>query len=389
MAAAHPLAWRISRIAPRLDPDICFVPGLGYVVSGAEILREILLDSDRFRKDGAASVGAIVTQVFGPIALTNMEGPAHADIRRELQALFAPGRAETVVAEAVASSLDSLRKTLHAGEVVDLARFSKVAAATVGAHVIGSTTGDVTERRALEMHGAATCLAGLLSLRMRPLSPGQLDRARTHLEDLCRGTGGAPGSPTVAEHLRSTGLDAESIRGLTAMLMVAGMETTSVALARVTALLSDCGWWPRLAAEAVVPTSVIDEAFRYVSPLPAVTRTVAADCEVRGRRLGGGRTLLGHLYNAVRDSRVIARGDDFDPDRAIPVSLRQLWFGAGAHFCIGMPLARALLVQVIGALSEIGGVDIVDRRPASRVLIPTYARLLVRRRRTSGNGGGS
>lgn len=376
MAAAHPVAWRLSRLATRFDPDLCFAPGFGYVVSGAEMLREILVDPRRFRKDGSASVGAIATQVFGETAFINMEGPSHAELRRTLQAIFAPAAVDASVGRHGAPLFDSLRERLLAGEIVDLAHFSKIAAATAVVGALLPNSGPHLEARALALHDAATRLAGLLSLRLRRLSAAELTEARALTDDMLRGPASSS-DDGVTGLLRGAGMDASSVRGVTAMLMVAGMETTSVALARVTALLSDTGWWPRVDSDSA--TSVLDEALRYVSPLPGMTRTVAEDCEIHGRLFRRGRTLVGHIYNAVRDARVIERGNDFDPDRAIPTSLRQLWFGAGTHFCIGMPLARAVLTTTISGLAELGGVEVVARQPAARVLIPAYARLLVRR----------
>jgi len=42
---------------------------------------------------------------------------------------------------------------------------------------------------------------------------------------------------------------------------------------------------------------------------------------------------------------------DFNPDKPVPKPMRQLWFGAGAHFCIGMPLATLEAERFITALA--------------------------------------
>lgn len=41
--------------------DIFRVPGLGYVITGAEACREAALDNDLFVKDGPRSSGALMT----------------------------------------------------------------------------------------------------------------------------------------------------------------------------------------------------------------------------------------------------------------------------------------------------------------------------------------
>ena len=82
MASGNPLAWVVFRLARRVGPDLMHVPGLGYIVSGAELARSALLDTERFRKDGAAGSGAIMTQIMGPSALANMEGESHVRLPR-------------------------------------------------------------------------------------------------------------------------------------------------------------------------------------------------------------------------------------------------------------------------------------------------------------------
>ena len=53
-----------------------------------------------------------------------------------------------------------------------------------------------------------------------------------------------------------------------------------------------------------------------------------------------------------------------------------VWFGAGRHLCLGAPVARAELANLLAALVGLGRPwRVVERRPARRVLIPSYASL--------------
>ncbi|MFJ4868678.1 hypothetical protein [Streptomyces sp. NPDC088757] len=67
----------------------------------------------------------------------------------------------------------------------------------------------------------------------------------------------------------------------------------------------------------------------------------------------------------------------FSPDRdpAETAGLRRLRFGAGPHFCPGMPPAMAEVRVVAGSLRNFPEPAITDRRPARGVLIPAHARL--------------
>ena len=381
MVSAHPIAWPVSRLAGRLGPDVCMVPGMGYIVSGAEFLRMILADGERFRKDGPAGAAAALTQVLGPTALANMEGPAHTELRRLLGPMFTRDKVARVLPVAAKQLLSSLRARLAAGDVVDLAHASRVmVTAVVHAMTASRPSHRLREVNALKMHGTATRLADLLSVRLRPLTPTELVRARTLRDTLLRGvhtSGNRDDAATLPGRLRASGLDPDEVRGVVAMIFLGGVETTSAALPRIVALLTDTGYWSRLAVHRDGTERAVDEALRCISPLPGFTRTVAETCEVRGHRFRAGRSVIGHLYNAVRDRRVIDRGDEFDPDRESPVLLRQLWFGAGVHFCIGMPVARALALDTVRMLAALGGVRILRRKPDRRVLIPAYRELLV------------
>ena len=73
----------------------------------------------------------------------------------------------------------------------------------------------------------------------------------------------------------------------------------------------------------------------------------------------------------------------FDPVGNPAASLKQLWFGAGAHFCLGAPLAMAQIGVTVGAALDAASeapLRIVDRRAQRGTLIPGYARLRLARR---------
>lgn len=68
----------------------------------------------------------------------------------------------------------------------------------------------------------------------------------------------------------------------------------------------------------------------------------------------------------------------FDPGTAIRAAARQLWFGAGAHFCIGMPLAMAEINCALNVLLDEysrGPWQIRSRAVSRNVLIPHYKAL--------------
>ena len=76
----------------------------------------------------------------------------------------------------------------------------------------------------------------------------------------------------------------------------------------------------------------------------------------------------------------------FDPSLNAAAVLKQLWFGAGTHFCLGAPLAMAQIRGTLGALLAAGPLEIVSRAPARGVLIPGYRSLVIRSGGSDGQG---
>lgn len=72
------------------------------------------------------------------------------------------------------------------------------------------------------------------------------------------------------------------------------------------------------------------------------------------------------------------RHGGFDLDHRPEPETRQLWFGAGRHFCLGAPVGRAQVSALLTALLAAGRPwRIVDRRCGRKVLIPAYTRLRI------------
>jgi hypothetical protein len=82
-ALNRPLAFAVLKLAGHLGAIVRF-PGVGHIVNDAAIARRVLTDSERFDSHSPGSLGVLVTQVLGPCALLNMDGPAHGELKRRL-----------------------------------------------------------------------------------------------------------------------------------------------------------------------------------------------------------------------------------------------------------------------------------------------------------------
>jgi cytochrome P450 len=68
----------------------------------------------------------------------------------------------------------------------------------------------------------------------------------------------------------------------------------------------------------------------------------------------------------------------FDIHRRLAPQIRQLWFGAGHHLCMGAPLARAEITYLLETVLASGQPwRVVRRRPSRGAVIPAYAELSI------------
>jgi cytochrome P450 len=83
--------------------------------------------------------------------------------------------------------------------------------------------------------------------------------------------------------------------------------------------------------------AAIEELIRYDSPVQMTGRLLRAPVEVSGQTLRAGQWVVLWIGAANRDPQRFPSPETIDFSRA---DNRHLAFGAGAHFCLGAPLAR-------------------------------------------------
>jgi cytochrome P450 len=171
--------------------------------------------------------------------------------------------------------------------------------------------------------------------------------------------------------MRALGLDEREALGAVGAFVLTGTETIVSYLPRLAAILIDSGWLPRLAADRALVDPAIAEGLRVTTPSPVMLRsTIAAD------RIGDVPVRVGDRVILATFAANRALGE-FDPQANPAAQLKQLWFGAGAHYCLGAPLAMAQIHLTLAALLQTPGLRVESRRPARGVLIPSYASLVL------------
>jgi cytochrome P450 len=369
MRAAHPIAYPALQLARR---PVQRVPGLGVLVRDASLLRAVLLDTERFSKVGPGSPSDLWTPVLGPAVLLNMEGAEHGALRRKLGPLFAPAYVEALAAASVAPATERMTGRLRAGDHVDLVAEARHYASMMISQLVGLDRDVVDD----ELFRRISSITGFVRLARPRLTDRQVSAARDILDELTRHARDAYRSgdeATVPGRMRSIGLSEDEAMGAVGAFVLTGTETLVSYIPRLVALLVDSGWLPLLRADSSLIEPAIAEGLRVTTPSPVMLRSVVADASIGDVRVRPGDRVILATFAANRSF------GPFDPESNPAASLKQLWFGAGSHFCLGAPLAMAQIRLALDAVLAVDGLVIESRRTARGVLIPGYSSLVLAR----------
>ncbi len=128
------------------------------------------------------------------------------------------------------------------------------------------------------------------------------------------------------------------LAGYYIILDAAGHDTTSASTAgAMMALARDPAQFARVKADRSLLAGIVEEAIRWTSPVQNFMRTAAEDTEVGGQKIAKGDWLMINYVSANHDPAQFPDPRRFDAARE---SNRHLAFGAGAHQCLGLHLAR-------------------------------------------------
>lgn len=375
--AAHPVMFPLLE---RLHAPAMRVPGVGVLVQDTALVREALTDTERFTKNGPGASSELWTPVLGESVLLNMHGDAHRQLRQKLQPLFAPKFVRAMVQDRAQPRWQTVADELCRGATVDVAQLTRETASDAIATIVGLDREVVTD----EMFHQVAEITGMVKVTSPTLSERQITRAKALLAQLTEAAHAAydGDESTLPGRMRAMGLSKREALGAVGAFVLTGTETLASAIPRIVALMVDSGWSGRIAhgsdhrdADAELQ-GFLAESLRWTTPSLATLRSALCDTTLGPVQVRRGDRLVIATYKANRQM------GGFDPASNRAVALKQLWFGAGAHFCIGAPLAMAQMTTVLTELREViragHPLEILSRTPARRTLIPAYQRLEVR-----------
>ena len=136
-------------------------------------------------------------------------------------------------------------------------------------------------------------------------------------------------------------LDDDEVRRVLQLLLLGGIETTSLLLSNLLhRLITEPGLVDTLRADPSLDEVAVEESLRLDSPTLGLFRTPTQTCRVRGVEIpADAKTMV--LFAAVnRDPELWDDPDSFRLDRDRNQLRRHYGFGHGVHLCLGAPLAR-------------------------------------------------
>ncbi|MFI7273217.1 cytochrome P450 [Streptomyces sp. NPDC049879] len=289
-------------------------------------------------------------------SLLEAEPPRHTRLRRLISAAFGRGHTERLkprvqaIADAMTGRLaDAIAADGSADLLVHLAAPMPV---EVIAELLGVPTADRPRLQpwsnaivkmyeyGLPPEGAAAAEAASAEF-VAYLTALAEDRARHPGDDLV--------SDLVSVRDGGDRLSADELVGTAVLLLMAGHEATVNVIGNgVLALLRHRDQWDRLVASPALLPTAVEELIRYDAPLQLFERTATAPTTVAGHELAPGDRIAALLGAAARDPAVFTDPDTLDIGRT---PNPHLGFGAGIHYCVGAPLARAEVAAALAALT--------------------------------------
>ena len=284
-------------------------------------------------------------------SLVSLDAPIHPKLRRLTQDWFMPKNLARIEADIRELALRTVDRLIAAGDVVD---FVKEVSAPYPLHVVMQILGvpEADEPRMLfltqQMFGGQdedlnkSGVANLPPEQLLQIVVGAVQDFETYFEALAQTKRDLP-TKDVASLLAHATLDGKpltprELAGYYIILAAAGHDTTSASTAgAMQALSRDPAQFARVKADRSLLPGIVEEAIRWTTPVQHFMRMSAHETEIAGVTIAAGDWLMINYVAANHDPAVFDDPRKFDAARH---PNRHLAFGAGAHQCLGLHLAR-------------------------------------------------
>ncbi|MFI9232244.1 cytochrome P450 [Streptomyces rimosus] len=325
----------------------------GWMITGYDMVRSVLADPRFSSRKELMNVVDFEIPPPPPGEFVLMDDPQHRRYRKPLMGKFTVRRMRLLterIEQVTAECLDAMEK---AGPPVDLvAAFAKPIPAIVICELLGVPYGDrgFFQGRIDSFMNGETSDEDLMAA---------YTEVQNYLADLVAAKRANP-TDDVLSDLTDTDLTDEELKGISLVLLTAGLDTTTNVLGLGTfALLQHPEQLAALRADPTLVDGAVEELLRYLSVGKQFWRTALEGVELGGQTVKAGTTVALSLSTANRDPERFADPDVLDLRRQ---GGGHLAFGHGVHQCLGQQLARIELRVAFSAL--------FDRFPTLRLAVP-------------------
>ncbi|WP_299323777.1 cytochrome P450 [Parasphingopyxis sp.] len=284
-------------------------------------------------------------------SLVVFDAPIHPKYRRLTQDWFMPKNLRKIEDEIRALAKRTVDRLVESGPESD---FVALVSAPYPLHVVMQILGVPEEDEPKMLFLTQQMFGGqdedLSGSGMKDMTPEQITQivagAVKQFEDyFAKLAADRRADPTddVASVIANATVDGEPLNdrdmaGYYIIVASAGHDTTSASTAgAMLALAQDAEQFTKVKADRSLLPGIVEEAIRWTSPVQHFMRTAAEDTEVGGQTIKKGDWLMINYVAANHDPAQFDNPRTFDAARS---PNRHLAFGAGAHQCLGLHLAR-------------------------------------------------
>jgi cytochrome P450 len=296
-------------------------------------------------------------------SLVQLDAPKHTKLRRLTQDWFMPKNLRNIEAAIRELAAKTVDRFVAAGPEAD---FVPLVAAPYPLHVVMQILGvpEEDEPRMLfltqQMFGGQdeelnkTGMANLTPEQILQIVSGAVADFEAYFEGLAADRRANP-TDDVATILANAVIDGEPISardraGYYIIVAAAGHDTTSASTAgAMLAMARDPEQFARVKADRSLVPGIVEEAIRWTSPVQHFMRTATADAQFGDVTVKAGDWLMINYVAANHDPAQFDNPRKFDATRD---QTRHLAFGAGAHQCLGLHLARLEMRLLFEALLD-------------------------------------
>jgi cytochrome P450 len=325
----------------------------GWLITGYDLVRSVLADPRFSSRKELLNVVDFEIPPAPPGEFLLTDEPQHGRYRKPLVRRFTVRRMRLLSERIEQITADCLDAMEEAGPPADLvAAFAK----PIPAIVICELLGVPYEDRGSFQAQVDAFLGG-------ETTDDELMAAYTATQEYLAtlvATKRANPTDDVLSELTASDLTDEELKGVSLVLLAAGLDTTANVLALGTfALLQNPAQLAALRADPALIDGAVEELLRYLSVAKTFMRTALEEVEVGGQTIEAGTTVVLSYATANRDPERFADPHLLDLGRRHGGHLA---FGHGIHQCLGQQLARVELGVAFRAL--------VTRFPTLRLAVP-------------------